>query len=288
MLRLAARAKINWTLDILGTRPDGYHQMDMLMQSVALADTLLLEPDDQLSLEVANGGTLERDERNLVMRAALALRAYTGCTRGARMGLEKHIPIGAGMGGGSADAAAALIGLNRLWKLGLKKRELLKIGLSLGADVPFLLVGGAARAGGIGEEIEPLRSAPRFDLVIVQPCEPLLTREVFAAYDARPAVRRPDTGAARHALLTRDGLALATSAANVLAPVSEAKMPAIREAKAALLAQGATFAQMTGSGSAVFGVFESASAARRAWAALRGRYPRCERTRTTARGVVLR
>ena len=192
MLCLAAYAKINWTLDILGARPDGYHLMDMLMQTVSMCDLLWMEEAEDLTLEAVPGGTegarapkagdglssdgVRYDASNLVYRAALLLRERCGVRRGARIRLAKRIPSGAGMGGGSADAAAALKGLNALWGLGLSHAELLSLGLELGADVPFLLTGGLARVGGIGERIRPLAPAPEVWLVLVQPCEGLSTR----------------------------------------------------------------------------------------------------------------
>ncbi|MEG2206516.1 MAG: 4-(cytidine 5'-diphospho)-2-C-methyl-D-erythritol kinase [Clostridia bacterium] len=283
MLYLDACAKINWTLDILGTRADGYHLMDMLMQSVALHDTLWLEPAKELVLEAGeeNAGTHPQvsaawdtlsappvpfDRRNLVYRAAERLRERAGRPLGARIRLFKRIPAGAGMGGGSADAAAALIGLNELWGLGLSAAELAEIGLSLGADVPFMLAGGLARVGGIGERLVPLAPAPRVWLVLLQPCDGLSTREVFAAFDAqdRAALQRPQTELAQAALLRGDLAALGTAMNNVLEGVSVRRRPALLRAMEDLCAHGAVRAMMTGSGSVVYGVFEGRGAAERA------------------------
>ena len=199
MLCLKARAKINWTLDILGRRADGYHQMDMLMQSVRLADTLWLEESDRLTLEDAGQGfrteagdgeacaaPVPFDENNLAVRAARALQKAAGIEKGARMRLRKAIPSGAGMGGGSADAAAALIGLNRLWNLHFSTAELERIGLTVGADVPFLVRGGLCRAEGVGEQLTSLTPAPKCWLVLWQPCDGLSTGEIFTAFDAYP------------------------------------------------------------------------------------------------------
>ena len=221
MLCLKAHAKINWTLDILGTRADGYHLMDMLMQSVDMHDTLWLEETDTLTLEDAaqlhastsaeSGDTLASaavtyDENNPVYRAAKKLRDYCHVSKGARMRLLKAIPSGAGMGGGSTDAAAVLRGLVQLWQLDISEEELLKIGLSLGADIPFMLTGGLARVGGIGEEITPLSPAPQVYLVMLQPCGGLSTKEVFGAFDALDpdTLARPKTAAAQEALLKYD------------------------------------------------------------------------------------
>ena len=286
MLCLKAHAKINWTLDILGTRADGYHLMDMLMQSVDMHDTLLLEEADELTLEDASSAQAAQngqisdalaseavvyDESNLVYRAAKKLRDYAGVKKGARMRLKKTIPSGAGMGGGSADAAAALRGLCDLWQIDVPEEELLRIGLSLGADIPFMLTGGLARVGGIGEEITALSPAPRIHLVMLQPCGGLSTREVFGAFDALDPLllARPDTDAARQALLSGNLPALGHAMNNVLEGVSVKARPAIGEASAALEQLGAIRGMMTGSGSVVYGVFESEQAANEAARQLR-------------------
>ena len=149
-MRIAARGKINWTLDIVGRREDGYHLMDMLMQPVTLEDEVTLGPADSLTLTCGGWPRLTPREDNLALRAARALQEATGCRLGAAIHVEKRVPVGAGMGGGSADAAAVLFGLNRLWETGLSAGELERIGLTLGADVPFCLRGGLTRTTGVG------------------------------------------------------------------------------------------------------------------------------------------
>ena len=283
MICLKAYAKINWTLDILGTRPDGYHQMDMLMQSVDLCDTLWIEAADEITLtsaaeETTRGGedalssqAVAYDQSNLVYRAALLLRRRCGISAGASIRLGKRSPSGAGMGGGSADAAAALIGLNRLWGLGLDRRQLCQIGLELGADVPFLLTGGLARVQGIGESITLLFPAPRVPLVLMQPCGGLSTGKIFAAYDALAAgpLARPDNAAAQEALLGGDLAALGAAMNNVLEAASVPARPALARAARALEQAGAIRAMMTGSGSVVYGVFADDKAALAAQRSLR-------------------
>lgn len=285
MLCLKAPAKINWTLDILGTRADGYHLMDMLMQSVSLCDTLWLEESDALTLENAADASgavhvaddamasaeVTFDEKNLVYRAAKLLKDTCGVQKGARMKLHKAIPSGAGMGGGSADAAAALKGLNELWNLHLPMEELLRLGLKLGADVPFMLTGGLARVGDIGEVIQPLSPAPIVHLVMLQPCAGLSTKEVFGAFDALdPALlTRPDNAAALQALLAGDLPTLGKAMNNVLEGVSIPVRPAIAEAAAELEKLDAVRGMMTGSGSVVYGVFDSEEKALKAARMLR-------------------
>ena len=307
MLRLAARAKINWTLDIVGARQDGYHLMDMLMTSVALADTLTLETAQGLSLAVTGGGPqagnfaiseeqapafasfpVQGGETNLVFRAARALQRATGCRRGAAMALHKQIPVGAGMGGGSADAAAALLGLCRLWEITLPMEKLMEIALSLGADVPFLLTGGLARVRGIGENIQSLPFPAPCQLVLVQPCAGLSTPEIFRAFDALPETEkvRPQTERAQQALLAGDLPILAQAMGNVMEPVSLQKRPEMEEALWALKSCGALRALMTGSGSVVYGVFAQEKEAQGAFEALRTRWERTYLTHTVPESVV--
>ncbi len=285
MLMLEARAKINWSLDILGSREDGYHQMDMLMESVMLADRLTILPADTLTLSLEGSINLSMDD-NLVLLAARALQQAADIRQGAALRLQKRIPMGAGMGGGSADAAAALIGLNRLWDTRLTLDQLCNIGLRIGADVPFMLVGGLARVGGIGEQIQSLTALDTVHLVILQPCQALSTKVVFTAYDQLVQVRHPMTQHAQSALLRRDLATLSRTAGNVLLAASERKRPQILEAIAALEACNADYAQMTGSGSAVFGAYTRLEVAQQAYRLLRKRWKKCWLTQTAAEGVV--
>jgi len=274
-MRLKARAKINWTLDIVGQREDGYHLMDMLMQPVTLADDVLLTPADEITLTTGGSPLLPADEKHLAYRAAMALKKHTGYPGGAAIHVEKHIPVGAGMGGGSADAAGVLIGLNKLWGLDLPQAELEAIGLTLGADVPFCIRGGLTRTTGIGEIMEDLPCGRLYPLVVIQPCDGLSTKEIFTAYHEGVVGSRPDNPMAAKVLETGSASSLAAALGNVMQPVSEARRPEIAKAIRLLTEQGAFAAQMTGSGSAVFGAFESESAAQGAYEALR---PLWERT----------
>ena len=185
---MMAHAKINWALEVTGVRPDGYHALDMLMQRIDLADELFMEPARWISLTV-DGKSIPSGGRNLVVRAANALNEYMGTRRGARIRLKKRIPVRAGLGGGSADCAAALLGLNRIWRLNLPESKLMEIGLRLGADVPYLLRGGFARVRGIGDELTPLDGAPSVPLVLVRPGGGLSTPHVFAEYDRMAQAR---------------------------------------------------------------------------------------------------
>ena len=255
-MRLEAFAKINWSLDIVGVREDGYHLMDMVMQPVSLADEITLLPSREMAISTGGSPRSRADETNLAMRAAAALKHASGIRENVSIHVHKRIPIGAGMGGGSADAAAVLFGLNCLWRAGFSGEELEKIGLTLGADVPFCLRGGLTRTTGIGEIMENRPCKSNFWLLVFQPCRGLSTKEIFTAWHQDEVVH-PDTVSVLSALETGSPELLGQSIGNVLEPVSAARCPEIREAKEALLREGARAAAMTGSGSAVFGLFRT-------------------------------
>ena len=269
---LEAYAKINWSLDITGVREDGYHLMDMIMQPVSLSDEITLTPAPSLSITTGGWPPSRADETNLAYRAALALRNETGFSGGAQIHVEKHIPIGAGMGGGSTDAAAVLIGLNRMWKTGLSPDDLEHIGLTLGADVPFFIRGGLTRTRGIGEQLESHDCRYNYRLVVIQPCPGLSTAQVFGLWHQSAPACRPNTEKALLALETGSLAELCEHLGNVLQPVSEKLRPEIAGACDALLDEGAQASRMTGSGSAVFGVFRSPAVAEKAYHRISARY----------------
>ena len=271
---IEARGKINWSLDILGMRDDGYHIMDMLMQPVTLADTITLKLSEDLTLSTDGTPLLKADEKHLAIRAARLLKEYTNYPGGASLNVFKRIPVGAGLGGGSADAAAVLWGLNLLWKTNLPQIELEELGLKLGADVPFCLRGGLTRTRGIGEQLEELACGRMFSLIIIQPCRGLSTREVFKAFRNTANIHHPETDLAVRALAEGDLIMLRRFLDNVLQPVSSAMRPEIGNAILKLRESGAEAALMTGSGSAVFGVYRTPVKARSALTSLSPLWPR--------------
>ena len=262
-LLMRARGKINWTLEVLGTREDGYHELDMLMESVSLCDLLTLESDEKLTLSVAHHGEsfVPGDERNLVMKAAGVLQAATGCTKGARIHLRKYIPVAAGMGGGSSDAAAALVGLNHLWGTGLSRQELESLAVRVGADVPFCIGGGLQRVQGIGERLIPLAAREKMHLVAFQPCRGLSTWEVFSSVGTDECPR-PDNDRAQAARLAGNPQELAKTLQNMLEPVSRRMRPQMEEGLQKLLKSGALVARLTGSGSVIYGLYPSSRSAK--------------------------
>jgi len=255
-----AYAKINLTLGVLYRRVDGYHALDSLMHTVDVYDTVTVERDSAVTV-TASGATLPYN--NTLRRAALSYQAYTG--RGARVHVVKRIPSEAGMGGGSADAAALLRAMQRLYGE-LDRSALMDIALSVGADVPFAMEGGLARAEGVGELLTPLPDPTPFTFLVVKPEAGVSTRQLFLSLGLpRPLPRQAEAMAA---LARSDAAALGPLLFNALEEPASALVPEIPRIKRALLDAGALGASMTGSGSAVVGLFADGAAASAAVPAL--------------------
>jgi len=262
VIRVYARAKINLTLDVLGKRPDGYHQVETVMQSIDLCDCLEFTPrEESISLSVP-GGEVSAGADNLVCRAARLMQARTGKKCGVSIKLNKNIPVAAGLGGGSADAAATLSALNEMWGIRLPLPDLLALGEKLGSDVPFCLLGGTALAGGRGERLEPLPPCPRMGLVLVKPSFGVSTASVYHAYDSSPAAKRPETGEMVKAIKEKNIDGIVQNLANVLETATISMHPEIAGIKEKLLEAGALGVLMSGSGPTVFGVTAGLEAAR--------------------------
>jgi 4-diphosphocytidyl-2-C-methyl-D-erythritol kinase len=193
-LRLLARGKINLALDVLRRRPDGYHEVSMVMQTISIGDGILLEDtqDERVSLTISDP-TLGTGPENLGYRTAALLREKYRIRQGVRIHIEKNIPVAAGLGGGSADAAGVLVGLNKLWNLGLSDEALAEMALGIGADVPFCLKGGTALAEGIGEKLTTLPTLPECRIALVKPPFPVSTAEVYKGWDNLANPLHPDT-----------------------------------------------------------------------------------------------
>jgi 4-diphosphocytidyl-2-C-methyl-D-erythritol kinase len=271
-LRLAAPAKLNLYLHVVGRRPDGYHLLDSLAAFAAVGDELTFAPAPDLSLAIDGpfGRSLAADDDNLVLKAARALAAQAGRAPGAAIRLTKRLPVASGIGGGSADAAATLHGLNRLWNLALPDSTLARIGLALGADVPVCLAGVPSFFGGVGDEIAAAAPLPRAHLVLVNPGAPLATAAVFRARAQAPAARYSQP--ARWTEAVSDVLALAGLLAkrgNDLTAAAIGLLPAIVDVLAALERQPpCLLARLSGSGATCFGLFAERGEAREAAAAI--------------------
>ena len=273
-MELLANAKINLTLDILRKREDGYHDLQMVMQAVTLADELTVAPAQGAQGEAAsNLRFLPTGGKNLAQMAAAAFRQATGLGGEVDVSIRKRIPVCAGLAGGSADAAAVLRAMNRLAGAGLSPAELAKIGEGVGSDVPFCVLGGAALAEGRGEVLTPLPSLPPCHIVICKPPFSISTPQLFGRVNVRKIVRRPDTAGVADALAAGDLPGVARRMYNVFEDVLEPRrFSQIASIKAALIDCGALGASMSGSGPSVFGLFSSPDAAQAAAMRLRETY----------------
>ena len=274
-LTLRACAKINLNLRVLGRRPDGFHDIESAVQTITFCDRVTLDPAaTRITLEV-DDPSVPADASNLAWRAAACLPVPPGGPRGVGIRLEKRVPTGAGLGGGSSDAAAVLLGAARLWGLAPGPGEMEERAASLGSDVPFFLVGGTAILGGRGDRVTPLPDQPGYDLLVAWPGTPMATREVYSAASAALTSVRKISRMARFEPKLRGAAPERVEAwigvGNELEPYARALCPAIGEIRERLLEAGATAAAMSGSGSAVFGVFRDRTALGRAVRAMEDR-----------------
>ncbi|GAB6273412.1 MAG: 4-(cytidine 5'-diphospho)-2-C-methyl-D-erythritol kinase [Peptococcaceae bacterium] len=257
MLELLAPAKINLSLNITGIRSDGYHELETIMQTVALADRLVFKVKERGICVYYAPGLTPAGSDDLVYQAAWLLQEYTGCRIGTYVLIEKHIPVAAGLAGGSADAAATLKGLNQLWDLGLTKAQVLSLGERLGADVPFCLTGGTALARGKGEQIVALPPLPPWGVLLANPSFSVSTAQVYQAYDQRNLKCPPSNiQALVKAVKQKDLKGVAGLLYNALEPVTVSICPEIALIKQELMAKtGALGVNMSGSGPTVFGLY---------------------------------
>lgn len=276
-ITIQAASKLNLSLDVTGKLPDGYHSMKMVMISTSLCDEVRIRLTDtpEISLR-SNLPYVPTDARNIAFKAARLFLDEIGDTRhGVQLQLYKRIPVGAGMAGGSTNAAAVLRGLNELTGAGLSDEKLAALGLQLGSDVPYCLHGGTVLAEGRGERFTPLPPIPDCSIVICKPHFPISTATLFARLDWRKIRCRPDTEALIDALQTGDLPKLARRMYNIFEDVLPARCAAVGEIKKRLLTLGALGAVMTGTGSAVFGIFDDPERAAAARKALREDYKDC-------------
>lgn len=258
---IQAPAKINLTLDITGRLENGYHTIDSIMQTVSLYDEVELEKSDdgRVSLQ-CNKSYLPLNEKNTAYRAAKFFLEHTGVKSGVKITIHKQIPGRAGMGGGSTDAAAVLKGMNELFETGLSIPQLAEIGAKVGADVPFCVIGGTCRCSGIGEVTEPLPSMPECSIVICKPPAGMSTPRAYALVDKFPGQSNMATPRMVTALQNGNLRSVSAAVHNRFDEVM--KLHPVRAIKKQMLGAGALAAMMTGSGSAVFGIFVSPKAAK--------------------------
>lgn len=258
LLTLSANAKINLTLDILGTREDGYHEVAMIMQEISLHDTLSMGKINQgISLTIViegQQGTLPADESNLCWKAAALVQKEYNLQEGVEIHLTKRIPMAAGLAGGSADAAAVLKGMNHLFRLGMTEARLCELGARLGSDIPFCIMGGTMLATGRGEVLTRLPSFPRLSVVLAKPPVGVSTAWAYKTYDAGYDGPHPDNEAMLEAIHGEDAHKAAGLLCNVLEGVTETEHPVIADYKRLMMEHGAMASMMSGSGPTVFGL----------------------------------
>ncbi len=255
-LNLQAPAKINLGLDVTGKRPNGYHDLRMIMQTLKLHDEIFLKRTKAAGIRLeTNLRYIPSDKSNLVWKAAQLLLDEFPQEDGVFIQLTKRIPVAAGLAGGSSDAAAVMLGINRLFQLGLSKEELMERGVQIGADVPYCILRGTALAEGIGEELTPLPAPPVCKVVLAKPPIHVSTKEVYGSLHLSEETIHPPIDAQIEALRAGDLKGLCRNMGNVLEDVTIPNHPEVAALKEVMLAGGADGAMMSGSGPTVFGLF---------------------------------
>lgn len=269
-LELKALGKINLGLDVLGRRENGYHDVRMVMQTVYLYDRIIMKKSKTPGIRLeTNLYYLPVNENNLAYQAAQMLMDEFHMEEGVSIQLDKHIPVAAGMAGGSSNAAAVLFGMNRMFSLGLSQKELMERGVKLGADVPYCIMRGTVLAEGIGEILTPLSPMPKCYVLIAKPAVSVSTKMVYEKLDSHEIEDHPDIDSILAGLKAGDLKKVAGSMGNVLERVTVDAYPVIDRIKKMMIKEGALNAMMSGSGPTVFGIFEEKAMARKAADAIR-------------------
>lgn len=267
-MKWKAHAKLNLALDITGTRPDGYHLIDTIFQEITLCDYLDIEPADTIEIDCPG---IPRHE-NIVGPAAEAFFRAAGFSGGAQIYIDKRIPVGAGLGGGSSDAAAVLCALNHMYGHPLQRSQLLNVAVRLGADIPSCINGGTQRAKGIGDILTRFENRCNFKYLLVKPEQSISTAEAYALYDEMPGAPG-SVNLAERALKCSDRTAFRDAARNVFLPAAIRLVPQIAEAGQDCLDAGASFWMLTGSGSCIYSIFRDDATRQAAAAKLARKYP---------------
>ncbi|WP_443596469.1 4-(cytidine 5'-diphospho)-2-C-methyl-D-erythritol kinase [Agathobacter sp.] len=269
-ISLKALAKINLGLDVVRRREDGYHEVRMIMQTIHLYDRLDIKRTKESGIQIqTNLSFLPVNENNLIYKAAKLLMDEFSITDGVSVKLDKRIPVAAGMAGGSTDAAAMLFGMNRLFSLGLTKRQLMERGVQIGADVPYCIMRGTALAEGIGEELSPLAPMVKCPVLIAKPSISVSTKFVYQNLKLDDTTIHPDIDLLIEDIKAKNLHDIAAHMGNVLETVTIPTYPVIDEIKKHMLSHGAVGAMMSGSGPTVFGLFDDEATAKKAYTAMR-------------------
>ena len=249
-------AKINLTLDVLGKRPDGYHDIETIMQTLNLYDLILVDKSKCGIRISSNLKYLPNNDKNIAYKAAQAFIEKTGINRGVTIMIHKNIPVAAGLAGGSGNGAAVLVAMNRLFNTGLSDAELCEMGAALGADIPFCISGGTQLSQGIGEILTPLYGLKPMYVLLVKPSINISTAAIYSEIDNTVISKRPDTKAMTEAIKNNDIYGIASNLCNVMESVTEVSNPIIKGIKTKMMNHGAIGTLMSGSGPSVFGIFD--------------------------------
>lgn len=286
-IQLKSRAKINLSIDVIGKRTDGYHLVEMIMQTIDLYDIITIEEIDTDNIIIkSNSINIPLDNNNIVYKAISLLKDKFNIDKGVQVFIEKNIPVAAGMAGGSSNAAAVLVGINKLWDLGLSEEELQAIGLKLGADVPFCISGQASLAQGIGEELTKIKGLSEDTVILV--CKPNLfvsTQEVYRGLDLNNMEKRPDNKFLIQCLEKGDVKSLAKNMVNVLEGVTSKNHTEIKEIEDVMNNHNALGAMMSGSGPTVFGLFDKYEEAIKCKEELLKKYSQVYAVKSSEKGV---
>ena len=284
---LKSRAKVNLSIDVLGKREDGYHLVEMIMQTIDLYDKLKITEIEENSILIkSNSLDIPLNEDNIMYKAVNLLKNQFNIEKGIEISIEKNIPVAAGMAGGSSNAAAVLVGLNKLWNLGLSKNELKDIGLKLGADVPFCITGGSALAEGIGEELTNIKGLPEdLNIVVCKPNIFVSTKEVYQSLNMDKVKRRPKNKELIDALQKEDVKFISENMVNVLEEVTSLKYSEIGQIEDIMIKNKALGSMMSGSGPTVFGLFDNKDCAIKAKEDLQAKYNQVYLVKSSNKGV---
>ena len=269
-ISIKAYAKINLGLDVIRKREDGYHELKMIMQTINLYDTLTLTATEEPGIQLhINLSSLPCNENNLVVKAAKLMMDTYHITQGVKIELLKHIPIAAGMAGGSADAAATLKAMNELFQLGASREDLMRLGVTLGADIPYCIMEGTALSEGIGEVLTPLPAMPSCHILVVKPNVNVSTKFVYQNLKINENTKHPDIDGMVASIHKNDLHGIIDRLGNVLETVTIPKHPKVEQIKKDMLNMGALGTLMSGSGPTVFGIFRNYSSAKRCYDAFK-------------------
>lgn len=284
---LKSRAKVNLSIDVIGKREDGYHLVEMIMQTIDLYDKLKITEIEENSILIkSNSLDIPLNEDNIMYKAVNLLKNQFNIEKGIEISIEKNIPVAAGMAGGSSNAAAVLVGLNKLWNLGLSENELKDIGLKLGADVPFCITGGSALAEGIGEELTNIKGLPEdLNILVCKPNIFVSTKEVYQSLNMDKVKRRPQNKELIDALQKEDVKFISENMVNVLEEVTSLKYSEIGQIEDIMIKNKALGSMMSGSGPTVFGLFDNKDCAIKAKEDLQAKYNQVYLVKSSNKGV---